>query len=529
MTTISEATYKLLRRNGITTVFGNPGSNELPFLADMPEDFRYILGLHEGVVTGMADGYAQATGVPSFVNLHAAAGTGNAMGALTNAFYSHSPLVITAGQQVRSTVGMEVMLANMDAPALPRPLVKWSSEPLAASDVVRTLGQAVHTAALAPRGPVYVSIPYDDWGQDAGEADEHVQGRVVSQGGDLSLGQIRDLTDILAQAENPVLVLGPEVDATRANDSAVILAEKLGAPVWVAPSAPRCPFPTRHPNFRGLLPANVAGVTSSLEGHDLILVIGGPVFRYHQHAPGAFLPKGASLVHITSDPAEAARAPMGNAFVADIRSAVETLARIAPDSGRASLEPIPIPPLPHSTDSRLNAEAVLDAIDAVAPEDAIYVNESTSTIASMWQRLSMTYPGSYYFAASGGLGFGMAAAVGVQLAEPQRQVIAVIGDGSANYGITALWTAAHEKIPVIYVILNNGTYGALRNFATRLGAEASPGLDVPGIDFCALAEGYGVQAHRTQTLEEFKAKLRDALNADAPVLLEVPTSFAIPS
>ncbi|MEU6023206.1 thiamine pyrophosphate-binding protein [Micromonospora sp. NPDC047134] len=140
MASVRDVTFELLRAHGLTTIFGNPGSNELPFLAGLPDDFRYLLGLHEGVVLAMADGYAQARRGPALVNLHAAAGTGNAMGQLTNSVYSHSPLVVTAGQQVRSTVGQEVMLANMDAAALPRPLVKWSSEPSFAEDV----GNRVH-------------------------------------------------------------------------------------------------------------------------------------------------------------------------------------------------------------------------------------------------------------------------------------------------------------------------------------------------------------------------------------------------
>ena len=169
MTTIRDATFDVLSSHGMRTVFGNPGSNELLFLKDFPEDFRYILGLHEGVVVAMADGYSQATGEPTMVNLHAAAGTGNAMGVLTNSVYSHSPLVITAGQQVRETVGQEVMLANMDATMLPKPLVKWSGEPLSASDVPRMIAQAIHMATLPAQGPVFVSIPYDDWDRAAGE------------------------------------------------------------------------------------------------------------------------------------------------------------------------------------------------------------------------------------------------------------------------------------------------------------------------------------------------------------------------
>ena len=153
MKTVHSATYDILREQGLTTIFGNPGSNELPFLKGFPEDFSYILGLHEGAVVGMADGFALATGKPTFVNLHAAAGTGNGMGALTNAWYSHSPLVITAGQQVRSMIGVEAMLANVDAAQLPKPLVKWSHEPASAQDVPRTLSQAIHMASLAPRGP----------------------------------------------------------------------------------------------------------------------------------------------------------------------------------------------------------------------------------------------------------------------------------------------------------------------------------------------------------------------------------------
>lgn len=238
MKTVHGATYDILRQHGLTTIFGNPGSNELPFLKGFPEDFRYILGLHEGAVVGMADGYALASGQPTFVNLHAAAGTGNGMGALTNAWYSHSPLVITAGQQVRSMIGVEAMLANVDAAQLPKPLVKWSHEPATAQDVPRALSQAIHTANLPPRGPVYVSIPYDDWACEAPSGVEHLARRQVSSAGLPSPAQLQHLCERLAAARNPVLVLGPDVDGSAANGLAVQLAEKLRMPAWVAPSAP---------------------------------------------------------------------------------------------------------------------------------------------------------------------------------------------------------------------------------------------------------------------------------------------------
>ncbi|MDP9782536.1 benzoylformate decarboxylase [Pseudomonas fluorescens] len=524
MKTIHSAAYALLRRHGMTTIFGNPGSNELPFLKDFPEDFRYVLGLHEGAVVGMADGYALASGKPAFVNLHAAAGTGNGMGALTNSWYSHSPLVITAGQQVRSMIGVEAMLANVDAPQLPKPLVKWSYEPATAQDVPRALSQAIHIANTSPKAPVYLSIPYDDWEKPSPLGVEHLLEREVQTAGAPDARQLAALTRQLNEANNPVLVLGPDVDANRANDDAVALADKLKLPVWVAPSASRCPFPTRHPSFRGVLPAAIAGISKTLAGHDLIIVIGAPVFRYHQFAPGEYLPAGARLLHITSDPQEAARAPMGDALIGDIAETLRALAEGVEEKAKSYPASLPaFTDVQQDEPHHLRPETLFDVLNAVAPPDAIYVKESTSTTTAFWQRMNMRHPGSYYFPAAGGLGFGLPAAVGVQLAQPDRRVVALIGDGSANYGITALWTAAQYHIPVVFIILKNGTYGALRWFAGVLNVEDAPGLDVPGLDFCAIAKGYGVKAVHTDTRDSFEAALRAALDSTEPTLIEVPT------
>ncbi|MFM0718223.1 benzoylformate decarboxylase [Paraburkholderia strydomiana] len=523
MKTVQHAAYEILRRHGLTTIFGNPGSNELPFLKHFPSDFRYILGLHEGVVTGMADGYAQATGNPAFVNLHSAAGTGNAMGALANAWNSHTPLVVTSGQQVRSTIGMEPLLANVDAVNLPRPLVKWSTEPASAEDVPRSFAQAIHIARTPATGPVYLSIPYDDWDQPAPEYAHYLAARDVQHAGLPSETILQALADRLQRATNPVLVLGPDVDAQHANESAVALAERLKMPAWMAPSAPRCSFPTTHACFRGVLPAGIASISRLLDGHDLILVVGAPVFRYHQYEPGALLPAGAELVSITCDVLEAARAPMGDAIVADIALTLEALAARVEPAQRAMPAAIARPAAAAETQGRLTPERVFDIVDEIAPQDAIYVNESTSTTNLMWQRLRMTSQGSYYFAAAGGLGFAMPAAVGIQLAQPGRRVIGIIGDGSANYGITALWTAAQYSIPTIFIIMKNGTYGALRWFAGVLGVEDVPGLDVPGIDFCALARGYGVEALHADSGASLTAALERALSSSRPTLIEVET------
>ncbi|WP_322061602.1 benzoylformate decarboxylase [Paraburkholderia sp. J63] len=523
MKTIHQACYEILRAQGVTTFFGNPGSNELPFLRDFPGDFRYILGLHEGAVVGLADGFAQATGRPTLVNLHSAAGTGNAMGALANAWNSHTPLVVTAGQQVRAMVGVEALLANVDAATLPRPLVKWSCEPSCAQEVPLALSRAIHTAGTGAKGPVYLSVPYDDWKEAAAPGVEHLADRRVDVAGLASGSVIESLACQLHGAANPAMVVGPDVDASEANGFAVALAEKLAMPVWMAPSAPRCSFPTTHPCFRGLMPAGIASISRLLEGHDLVLVVGAPVFRYHQYEPGQFLPKGTRLLSITCDLNEATRAPMGDAIVADIRATLKALADAVPQTTRAPCAAVRRPDSAPEEAGPLAPARVFDIIDDVAPRDAIYVNESTSTTDVMWQRLRMTEQGSYYFAAAGGLGFALPAAVGIQLAKPRRRVISVIGDGSANYGIQALWTAAQYNIPTIFIIMKNGTYGALRWFAGVLEAENVPGLDVPGLDFCALARGYGVGAANVASSDALTAALRRALASDKPMLIEVET------
>lgn len=519
-------TYELLRKYGMTTVFGNPGSNELPFLKNFPSDFRYILGLHEGAVMGMADGYALATGQPTMVNLHAAAGTGNAMGALTNAYYSQSPLVVTAGQQARNLIGVEAMLTNVDAAQLPLPLVKWSFEPAEAADVPRALSQAIQEATLPTPGPTYLSIPHNDWDKKVDANMAHLLQREVATGAEPNHSQIKKWADLLADAENPVLVLGPEVDAQRANAVAVRLADKLGAPVWIAPSESRCPFPTNHPSFRGVLPISIREVCEHLEGHDVILVAGAPVFRYHKDIPGNYLPHGARVLHVTGDTHQAARAPFGEALVANVKRALAGLVETIDVAKRTLPEPVATSNRHPDPPGAMNPENLFHLLNSLAPKNVSYVKEATATKEAFWEHIQMTEPNSYFFPAAGGLGFGLPAAVGVQLAMPDRRVVAVIGDGSANYGITALWSAAQYNVPVIFIILKNGTYGALRGFASILNAEDSPGLDVPNLDFCSIARGYGVDSGSADNAETFEYLFQQALNQNQrPFLIEVVTTF----
>ncbi|MFE5398291.1 benzoylformate decarboxylase [Streptomyces sp. NPDC056568] len=526
MPSVRRVSHAFLERQGLTTVFGNPGSNELPFLAELPDGFRYVLGLHEGAVVGMADGYAQATGRPVLVNLHAASGSGNAMGALTNAVASRTPLVVVAGQQVRPAIGPEANLASVDAQTLMKPLVGWAAEPACAEDVPRALAQAVFEARLQRR-PTYLSVPYDDWSAEVDDNALAVLDRRVERASVPDAAQGRRLAERVAAARRPALVLGGDIDAPGLFDGAVRLAERLGCPVWAAPSLFRLPFPNRHPLFRGVLPAGIAPVCEAFEGHDLVLVLGAPVFRYHEYLPGRYLPEGTRLVQVTEDASAAARAPMGEALVADPGAVLDLLLNALGGSGERAGPYRPVPEPLTAPGAGLHPEQVFAALRDGLPADTAYVVESTSTTSAWWRQMDLRGPGSYYFPAAGGLGFGLPGAVGVAMAQPDRPVVGVIGDGSANYGITALWTAAQHGVPLTIVLLRNGTYGALRWFGGLLGVPDAPGLDIPGLDFTRVAEGYGVRARHVGGVEELRAALAE--QPGRPRLIQVDTALTTPS
>ncbi len=527
MPTVREATFDLFRAHGMTTVFGNPGSTELPMLAEFPDDFTYVLGLQELVVVGMADGYAQATGRPTHVNLHTAPGVGNAVGGIFNAQANKAPLVITAGQQVRAQVTIEANLTNRDATIGPQPYVKWSHEPPRAQDVPGAIARAIHHASLPPRGPAFVSIPMDDWAAEA-DADRarNATGRVVTGRAAPNPEALAELAERLSGAENPVMIAGPDIDASGGWEAGIALAERQRLPVWAspAPGGGRIGFPENHPNFVGVLPPAIGAVSETLKGHDLVLVVGSSVFPYYPYIPGPLLPEGASLVAITSDPGEAARAPMGDAIVGDVALALRRLTELVTESSRQPPTPRPDPGEPPASEPMSGSEAMAALAD-VWPQDGIAVVETPSSTLALRNRLRISRPGSYYFGASGGLGFGISAALGVQLAQPQRPVICVLGEGSAQYGITALWSAVAYKLPVTFLVLRNQEYMILKWFAMLEQVAGSPGLDLPGLDVAAVAGAYGMAAREVSGREELTAALREDIAAqDGPRLVQVPVA-----
>jgi benzoylformate decarboxylase len=523
MTSVREATFDLLRGHGMTTVFGNPGSTELPMLADFPGDFRYVLGLQEAVVVGMADGHAQASGRPAHANLHTAPGLGNAMGAIFNAQANKSPVLITAGQQARGLMTLQANLTNRDAARVPHPWVKWSFEAPRAQDVPHAIAQGIHHAALPPAGPAFVSVPMSDWGEDVDpRAAAHHIARRVGGRAQADPEAVRELAERLRAARRPALVAGPEIDAPGGWDAAVALAERQRMAVWATPATGggRLGFPEDHSAFQGILPPAIGPAGEVLAAYDLVLVAGSSVFPYYPNVPGDLLADGTALVAITSDPDEAARAPMGDAIVADVALTLAALARAAGEADRPAPEERPAPERPALT-APLSSSSVHAILAQVFPEDGVVVLESPSSTLALRNQLRLRRPGSYHFSAGGGLGFGLPAALGVQLARPDRPVVCVLGEGSAQYAITGFWTAAAYDIGVTFLVLRNAEYAILKWFGQLESVTGAPGLDLPALDVAATAASYGVPASTVTEAGELEAALADALRAGGPRVVQV--------
>jgi benzoylformate decarboxylase len=513
--TVREAVYSLLREFGLTTVFGNPGSTELPMFRDFPADFRYILGLQESVVVAMADGFAQARGDAALVNVHSAIGVGHALGSIFTAYKNQTPLLITAGQQARSILPFEPFLYAEQAAQLPKPYVKWSCEPARAADVPAAIARAYYAAMQPPRGPTFVSIPVDDWDRPCAPPAARLVSRRIA--GDPVL--LERAAAALRDSRRPVIVVGASVARDDAWDETIALAEQHQAGVWVSPMSARNSFPERHPLFAGFLPADRAAIVASLQGADLILALGAPVFTYHVEGHGPHIPEGAALVQLTDDPGAAAWSPVGMSIVTNLKLGIAALLGVPPAMVRAP--PDVLARAPRVAPDTLSDRYLLQQIAALRPADSIIVEEAPSSRGPMHDYLPILERETFHTCASGGLGFGLPASVGVALARPGRKVIGLLGDGSAMYSIQGLWSAAELKLPVAFIIINNSSYRALEDFGRRFGIKALPGIRLPGIDFCALSLGQGVKGIRVERCEDLDAALLEVFAADEPMLLEV--------
>jgi benzoylformate decarboxylase len=524
MSTVREVTYELLRSFGMTRMFGNPGSTELPFLQGFPEDFTYVLGLHESAVVGMADGYAQGTGRAAFVNLHTAAGLGNAGAAIMTAYHNRTPLVITAGQQDRRQLAYEPFLSG-HLVEMALPYVKWSHQPVRAEDVPTAIERAYHTAMQAPQGPVFVSVPMNDWDVEA----EPREVREIDYRMAPSPEALDKAARLLKSSRRPAMVAGAGVDRAGAWYDTVTLAERLNAAVWTDPMHPRAGFPQDHHLFQGHLPLSQAPIADQLSEYDVVLVLGAPVFRYFPYVPGPSVREDTQVIHVTDNPEEASRAATGTGIMGDVALAVRQLNERLPKKADRPAPPPPDEISAPEPEGSLPADYVMHALSQHLPERAIVVEETPSSRMLLHKHIRINQPGGFYAAASGGLGFGTSASIGLSMASPDRPVVCVVGDGSIMYALQALWSAARYQAAAAFVVLNNRQYKILRLIAERDDVgEGVPGLDLPDLDILQVAKSLGCEGERVERPEELSDALERTLGTGHPYVLEILVDPDVP-
>lgn len=505
---------RLLRELDLTTVFGNPGSTELPLFRDFPADFRYVLALQEASAVGMADGFAQARRGAAFVNLHSSAGMGNALGNLVTAYKNQTPLVVTAGQQARSILPFEPFLYAERPTEFPRPFVKWACEPARGEDVPLAIARAYREAMTPPCGPTFVSVPIDDWDRTC----EPVATRQMATLNPGDPCMIDRLATALQAADRPAFVLGAGTARDRAWESLLRLAERERAAVYAGTYSCRNVFPENHRQFRGFLPAFREQLVDRLAGHDLIVAFGGPLNVYHAEGGGPHLPTGAQLWTACDNPGVLACAPNGSAILGNTRSIALQLLSLRKTSGRTlpSTRAAPEPLDRGRFDDRL----VFSQIAAALPTGSVVVEEAPSSRPAMHEHLRLTEPDTFFTTGSGGLGYAMPAAVGIALAKPDARVVAILGDGSAMYSGQALFAAAQLKARITFIVINNSGYEALRQFGESFAMTHVPGTDLTGLDFTALAVGHGLTGIRVDNADDFERCLATSFADDGPLLIE---------
>jgi benzoylformate decarboxylase len=492
------------------------------FLADLPEDFEFVLALHEGSVVGMATGYALATGRPAFVNLHTTAGLGNAVGAIATARENRAPLVVVVGQQDRRHLALEPFLAGR-LEGLCGGYPVWTCQPVRAQDVPGAILRAHHEAAQHG-GPAIVIVPMDDWSAEFdGDLGPAAPAAVVRTGTDPA-DAVAHLLPLLTQAAAPALVVGAGADSHAGWDALVGLAERLGAPVWQEAFGARAGFPQDHPNFAGHLPAGRAELRAALQSHDVVLVVGASAFRQYGYEPGRLVPHGVTVAVLSADPSQLHQSAADIAVLGDPAPVCAALAALLParetdDSRRRPATAVPAP-----LDGRLRPEHVFTALAERLPREAVVVEETPSSRPDLHRLLPARSPGGFLSAAMGGLGFALPAAAGLRMGDPSRPVVAVLGDGSSLYAIQGLWSAAKYECGALFIVLCNGRYAVMDQLAQRHGG-APPWPGFGEVSISGLASALGCKTLRVNTHMALLATLDEVIPSLAertePLLLEV--------
>jgi benzoylformate decarboxylase len=542
------AFLELLKQEGVEILFGNPGTTELPLMDALAveNELRYVLGLQEATVIGMADGYAQASGKLAVVNLHVTPGLGNAMGMLYDAQKAGSPILVTAGQHDQDFNATEPILWA-DLPPIARPLVKWSAEVHRLADLPRLVHRAAKTALAPPSGPVFLALPGDILKAEA-DLDLLAPTRVAAQlRGDPAA--VDQAAAILAAAKRPLIIAGDAVARSKAHAELVALAELIGAPVYSELVPSTASFPASHPLFRGAMTRMQGPIRKVLEQYDVLFSAGGDLFTLSLPSDIEPMPNGLTLIHLDTDPWELGKnyppqvAILGDpkTTLPDITEAVrKAMSSGARGAARERLDAAKTATLAEREALKAKARdmagqtpvqplSLLHAIGETLPRDAVVIDETISSGAGIRSLIRSDDPQSFYGLRGGGIGWGLPAALGVKLALPDRPVVALVGDGSAMYTCQALWTAAHERIAAVFVIFNNSSYRILkqrlvaqRGLAAQVDRFVGMELTDPAIDYIGLARALGVAAERAKTVHEVTDLIAQGIKSDAPLLIDVP-------
>ena len=542
-----QAFVELLISEGVTHLFGNPGTTELPIMQALPDypGLKFILGLQESVVMGMADGYARASRQLTAANVHVAPGLGNAMGALYNAKFSGSPVILTAGQQEQGHGLLEPLLYD-DLTSMAAPLVKWSIEVTRLQDLPRIMRRAAKIAMTPPTGPVFISLPGDilneiaeiDMGQSV-----RIDHRVRPS--DKSLDA---LANALLSAKNPVIISGQELSSQQAFVDASALASLLGAGVFQESVPFSATFPTSHPQYLGMLTRSQENVRKTLDPFDLVLCLGADLLRMSVYSPVEPLPNHSRVLHLSERSWELGKnyrtelALQANVcetlsvLLPLLRSRIDTKYKEQAQIRAKALEQqnwavtrnkLTTQVLTQSSIRPMSASTFVMHITNQLTPDVIVVEEALTSTQSLPQYLHQHYPDSFFGLASGGLGFAIPGAVGVSMAKPGRPVVAIVGDGSAMYGIQGLWSAAHFKLPITYVIANNKGYRIIKErLVSMQGSDRFIGMDMndPAINYCQLAQSMGMGSIKVSDPADLDAALKAGIKSGKPNLIEVVVS-----
>jgi benzoylformate decarboxylase len=541
--------FETLINHGVDRIFGNPGTTESPLLdalLDYPQ-MKYIVHLHEGVATGAANFYAQASGKTAFVNLHVAPGLGNAIGMMYGALKNNSPMVVTAGQQDTRMRLRDPVLGH-DLAAIAAPVVKWSVQVETADELGPILQRAFKIANEAPAGPVFVALPINVMEQEtstpAGKPGHSFAATRPDPAG------IAAMTRLLLASTKPAIVAGDDVARADAGDTLVKLAEALGASVWFEGLRGRNSFPTDHPSARGTLAFDAPGVAKQFADNDLVLMVGGPFFEEVWYSAGSPFPAGCKVLQIEAAPSRLAyNFALDAGVVADVGAGLAALdmalATVAGEdfTKAAGKRNATLQALKESEAAAQKARVekawartptsmarAMAEIRAGTPRNAIVADETITANLDLFKTFTFAGPGDYYSGRGGGIGQGLAGAIGVAVAQPDRPVLCLSGDGSSMYSIQALWTAAHHDLAIVFVILANREYRVLKHnidaYRARFDVKSNKpymhmDLGSPTMGFVDMARGMGVAGTYVSKADDIEAAVAAAFKTGKPHLIEI--------